>query len=99
MIFTIEQISESYWKVFINNPPLNIFDPEFSVALRETMDQLEASQTLKVVVFESLNPDFYVAHAELIRVFEFPKGLGETGLSISWPDVSKRLEQIGRAHV
>jgi len=93
MIFTIEQISESYWKVFINNPPLNIFDPEFSVELRETMDKLEASEILKVVVFESLNPDFYVAHAELIRVFEFPKGLGETGLSISWPDVSKRLEQ------
>lgn len=93
MIFTIDKVGASYWKVFINNPPVNIFDPKFSVQLRETMEELEGNVNLKVVVFESANPDFYVAHAELIDIFEFPKGTGETGLSISWPDIAKRLEQ------
>ncbi|MGE9312366.1 enoyl-CoA hydratase/isomerase family protein [Niabella sp. CJ426] len=93
MIFTKQVISESYWKVSINNPPVNVFDPEFSVQLRDLMDQLEANEQLKVVVFESANPDFYVAHAELVNIFEFPKGEGKTGLSKSWPDVAKRLEQ------
>jgi enoyl-CoA hydratase/carnithine racemase len=93
MIFTTQKINENYWKVIINNPPVNIFDPKFSIQLRTTMDQLEANENLKVVVFESANPEFYVAHAELIDIFEFPKGVGETGLSISWPDVAKRLEQ------
>ncbi|WP_343566585.1 enoyl-CoA hydratase/isomerase family protein [Sphingobacterium sp.] len=93
MIFTTNKVSQYYWKVTIDNPPVNIFDPEFSVQLRELMSELEANENLKVVVFESANPDFYVAHAELINIFEFPKGTGDTGLSISWPDVAKRLEQ------
>lgn len=93
MIFTQQTIDKNYWKVSINNPPVNVFDPEFSIQLRELMDQLEANEELKVVVFESANPDFFVAHAELVNIFEFPKGEGKTGLSKSWPDVAKRLEQ------
>ena len=93
MIFTTEKISDSYWKISINHPPVNVFDPEFSIQLRTVMDELEANENLKVVVFESANPDFYEAHAELGNIFEFPKGEGKTGLSKSWPDIAKRLEQ------
>lgn len=93
MIFTTQKINESYWKITIDHPPVNVFDPEFSIQLRTLMDELEGNEHLKVVVFESGNPDFYVAHAELINIFEFPKGEGKTGLSKSWPDVAKRLEQ------
>lgn len=93
MIFTTNKISDSYWKISINHPPVNVFDPEFSIQLRTVMDELEANENLKVVVFESANPDFYVAHAELVNIFEFPKGEGKTGLSKSWPDIAKRLEQ------
>src|SRR6218665_1156468 len=93
MIFTTQKTNESYWKVGINNPPVNVFDPKFSIQLRTLMDELEANENLKVVVFESANPDFYVAHAELVNIFEFPKGEGKTGLSKSWPDIAKRLEQ------
>lgn len=93
MIFSKQIVSDSYWKVIINHPPVNVFDPEFSVQLRTLMDELEANPHLKVVVFESGNPDFYVAHAELVNIFDFPKGEGKTGLSKSWPDVAKRLEQ------
>ena len=93
MIFTTKKISESYWKVSIDNPPVNVFDPNFSVQLRTLMEELEANEHLKVVVFETANPEFYVAHAELVNIFDFPKGVGETGLSLSWPDVAKRLEQ------
>lgn len=93
MIFTTNKISDNYWKIAINHPPVNVFDPEFSIQLRTVMDELEANENLKVVVFESANPDFYVAHAELVNIFEFPKGEGKTGLSKSWPDIAKRLEQ------
>ncbi|MFD2581534.1 enoyl-CoA hydratase/isomerase family protein [Pedobacter vanadiisoli] len=93
MIFTKQSISESFWKISINHPPVNVFDPEFSIQLRTLMDELESNENLKVVVFESANPDFYVAHAELVNIFEFPKGEGKTGLSKSWPDIAKRLEQ------
>jgi enoyl-CoA hydratase/carnithine racemase len=73
MIFTIDKVSESYWKVFINNPPVNILIQNSPCSF-ETMEELEANENLKVVVFESANPDFYVAHAELIDIFNFQKG-------------------------
>ncbi|GAB3572270.1 enoyl-CoA hydratase/isomerase family protein [Hymenobacter daeguensis] len=93
MIFTINRISAAYWKVAFNHPPLNVFDGEFSQQLMPLMDELEANEDLQVVVFESANPDFFVAHAELINPAGYPKGLGRTGLSASWPDIAKRLEQ------
>ncbi|MHC0443298.1 enoyl-CoA hydratase/isomerase family protein [Flavobacterium sp. 3-210] len=93
MIFTTKKISESYWKVTIENPPINVFDAEFSKQLIVLMNEMEAEENLKVVVFESANPDFFVAHVELLNITDFPKGTGKTGLSISWPDIAKRLEQ------
>jgi enoyl-CoA hydratase/carnithine racemase len=93
MIFLKQKISNGYLKVTFNNPPINMFDTEFSKQLIVLMDELEADENLKVVVFESSNPDFFVAHVELLNVNNFPKGLGKTGLSVSWPDIAKRLEQ------
>jgi len=93
MIFKTKEIVEGYWKVTFDNPPINMFDTEFSKQLIALMDEMEADHKLKVVVFESANPDFFVAHVELLKVNEFPKGIGKTGLSISWPDIAKRLEQ------
>jgi enoyl-CoA hydratase/carnithine racemase len=93
MIFTTNKVSEAYWKVSIDNPPINMFDVEFSKQLMTLMDELEANENLKAVVFETANPDFFVAHVELIHAGDFPKGVGRTGLSIAWPDIAKRLEQ------
>lgn len=92
MILTSKKVNENYLKVFINNPPINMFDPAFSLELRTLMDELENDENLKVVVFESENPDFFIAHLELLHANDFPKGAGKTGLSLSWPDVAKRLQ-------
>jgi len=93
MIFTTNKISSAYWKVRIDNPPVNLFDTDFSKQLMVLMDEMEAAEDLKVVVFETANPDFFVAHVELLHAGDFPKGIGKTGLSIAWPDIAKRLEQ------
>lgn len=93
MIFKTDKISDGYWRVTFDNPPINMFDTEFSKQLMVLIDEMEANEKLKVVVFESANPDFFVAHVELLNVNDFPKGTGKTGLSIAWPDMAKRLEQ------
>lgn len=92
MIFTTQKVSSGYWKIIINNPPINMYDTEFSKQLMVLMDEMEANENLKVVVFESADPDFFVAHVELLNVGDFPKGTGKTGLSIAWPDMARRLE-------
>jgi len=99
MILTTKKINENYWKVIINNPPINLFGPEFSVELITLMDELEANEDLKVVVFESVNPDFFIAHVDILGAGNFPKGEGKTGLSKSWPDIAKRLEQAPFASI
>jgi enoyl-CoA hydratase/carnithine racemase len=99
MILTTKKVSDNFWKVFINNPPINLFGPEFSLELISLMDELEANENLKVVVFESANPDFFIAHVDILGASNFPKGEGKTGISKSWPDIAKRLEQAPFASI
>ncbi len=40
------------------------------------MTDLEADPSVKVVVFQSANPDFYVAHLDVAKAAERPEVLG-----------------------
>lgn len=99
MILTTKKVSDQYWKVIINNPPINLFGPEFSLELIDLIEALEGNKNLKVVVFESANPDFFIAHLDILKASEFPTGPGKTGLSRSWPDIAKRLQQAPFASI
>jgi enoyl-CoA hydratase/carnithine racemase len=82
----------AYLRVSINNPPLNLFDPEMSDSLQELIATLEGDEDLKVVVFDSAVPDYFMAHVDLARVVELSTKPGPTGLS-PWPDVALRLQR------
>ena len=53
--------------MIIENPPINLYDPEMFAELNVLMDTMEADTELKVVVFESANPDYFIAHYDLER--------------------------------
>ncbi len=55
----------SYWRVVFDNPPLNIMGATMFRGLQELLARMDASSSLRVVVFESANPDFYLAHFDL----------------------------------
>ncbi len=93
MIFTKTKVNDGFTTVIFNNPPINLFDAAASIELGGLMDELEADENLKVVVFKSKNPNYFMAHAELLHLDAYPQTLGKTGLSLSWPDIGKRLEQ------
>ena len=84
--------SPTYLRVTINNPPLNLFDPELSDDLQELIGLLESDVQIKVVVFDSAVPDYFMAHVDLARVAELSTAPGPTGLS-PWPDVALRLQR------
>lgn len=84
--------SSAYLRVTINNPPLNLFDPELSDDLQELIEFLEKDVQIKVVVFDSAVPDYFMAHIDLARVAELSTAPGPTGLS-PWPDVALRLQR------
>jgi enoyl-CoA hydratase/carnithine racemase len=80
-----EQRSPGYWRVTFDNPPLNLYDPELEAALAEVIDQLEENPEIKVVVFDSALPDFFMAHLNLGRAAEFGTGMP------TWFDIVNRL--------
>jgi len=57
--------SPAYWRVLFDNPPLNIVGASMFKGLQDLLARMDGSPSLRVVVFESANPDFYLAHFDL----------------------------------
>ena len=51
--------------VAIDNGPINLLDAALITDLYNAGQQLAADNTIKVIVFESANPDFFIAHADI----------------------------------
>ena len=74
--FNIDSSSPGRWTITFSNPPINIFVPTTIVELGALMTEIEADPSLKVVVFQSANPDFFVAHLDVAKAAERPEVLG-----------------------
>src|SRR5436309_3225838 len=82
---------KGYYRAVIENPPLNLADPEFFYDLRWLIDTLDADDEARVVVFESATPDYFLAHFDLVTGQDADRdAAGPTGLPL-WPDLSTRL--------
>ena len=57
--------SPAYWRAVFDNPPLNIMGATMFRDLQELLARMDASPDLRVVVFESANPEFYLAHFDI----------------------------------
>src|SRR6187402_3491840 len=88
----IKKHSPAYWRVTINNPPLNLFDQEMCDELRALIETLEQDEEVKVVVFDSADPDYFISHLDVVRAAEMDLSPGPTGLSV-WPDFAVRIEK------
>jgi enoyl-CoA hydratase/carnithine racemase len=83
--FNIDHTHPGQWTITFNNPPINMFVPETIVQLGALMTDLEADPAVKVIVFQSANPDFFVAHLDVSKAAERPGVLG------LWRDFVLRL--------
>ena len=63
--FRIVEESPAYWRVVVDSPPFNIMGARMFAALQALLARMDDSPGLRVVVFESANPDFYLAHFDL----------------------------------
>src|SRR6266436_574914 len=86
--------SPAYWRVTFNHPPLNIFGPETIPQLNEIITALETDGDVKVVVFDSAVPGFFLTHYDFLAKLEDTTGLppGPTGLQ-PLPDMLVRLSR------
>src|SRR6478735_10362546 len=73
----------AYWRVVFENPPFNMVDATIFEGLQDLLGRMDASPSLRVVVFESANPEFYLAHFELTgEIGNIMTAVGPSGLPI-----------------
>src|ERR1700747_2835015 len=78
----VEETS-AYWRVVFDYPPFNIVDATIFEGLQDLLARMDASPSLRVVVFESAYPDFYLAHFDLTgKTGNITTAVGPSGLPI-----------------
>jgi enoyl-CoA hydratase/carnithine racemase len=83
--FNIDRGYPGCWTITFSNLPINMFVPETIVELDAIMTELEREPSLKVVVFQSANPEFFTAHLDVAKAVEKP------GVLDLWRDFVLRL--------
>jgi enoyl-CoA hydratase/carnithine racemase len=58
--------------VTIDNPPINLLDLPLMQNIDRLGREIEADDDVKVVVFDSANPDFFIAHADVNLILQMP---------------------------
>ena len=84
--------SPAYWRVTIDNPPINVMGPEMVREFQALINALEADEHVRVVVFDSAVEDYFLNHSDFFAKLEDLTSMpaGPTGLP-PWPDFLARL--------
>jgi enoyl-CoA hydratase/carnithine racemase len=59
---TVDKQVPGYWRVTLSHPPINTVDDVMYDEVFDLVQAIDAEPGLKVVTFESANPDYFLAH-------------------------------------
>ena len=92
--FSVDRRSPGYCRVTFDHPPINTITATTVAELAELVGLIEQDRDLNVVVFDSANPDFYLAHYDVENDpgRTAALGVGPTGMP-AWLDVLVRLSR------
>jgi enoyl-CoA hydratase/carnithine racemase len=65
-------LEEGVARVVIDHPPINLFDAALIVEMDRVGRALEADSDVRVVVIESADPAFFIAHADVNLILRLP---------------------------
>lgn len=75
--------SSAFWRAVFDYPPFNVMDDTIFDGLQGLLGRIDASSDLRVVVFESAIPDFYLSHFDLTgKLGNVLTAVGPSGLPI-----------------
>jgi enoyl-CoA hydratase/carnithine racemase len=94
--FTLDNSTRSLWRATFNHPPINLIDSVMIGELRELFAEVETDQGPTVLVFDSADPDYFLAHYDITAVNRslvdsLPPG--PTGFH-PWIDLLVRLSKL-----
>jgi enoyl-CoA hydratase/carnithine racemase len=92
--------SPAYWRVTIDNPPINVMGPEMVREFQQLITALESDEQVRVVVFDSAVDDYFLNHSDFTAKLEdlLSMPAGPTGLP-PWPDFLVRLTHLPVASI
>jgi len=90
----LERRTPAYWRVTLDNPPFNIFGPKTIPELNAVITAIENDPMVKVVVFDSAVPGFFLTHYDFVPDVAETTDLapGPTGMH-PLPDMLVRLSR------
>src|SRR5579863_1420809 len=96
----IARRSPAYWRVTIDNPPINVMGPAMVREFQGVIDALETDEHVRVVVFDSAVDDYFLNHSDFTAKIEDLTSMpaGPTGLP-PWPDFLVRLTRLPVASI
>lgn len=68
------EVSGGVADAVIDHPPSNLVDGAFIAALAGLLRELEADDSIRVVVFTSADPDFFLMHGDVQSILAIPPG-------------------------
>jgi len=82
-------------------PPMNLLGPELVRDLVSLIQQAEADNAVKVLVFRSADPDYFISHVDVTRIKEYreeaAKLVGEASIGLLFRRLStSRLVSIAQ---
>ena len=79
----VTEETSAYWRITFDYPPFNVADGTMFEALQRLLARMDADSMLRVVVFESALPDFYLSHFDLTgKLGNVMTAVGPSGLPI-----------------
>jgi enoyl-CoA hydratase/carnithine racemase len=66
------RVEEGVAWVTIDHPPINLFDMALIADMLRIGEELERDDAVRAVVFQSANPEFFVAHADVALIQTLP---------------------------
>ena len=94
MVFETLAIRQDGAAVFaeIAAPPMNLLGPELVRDLVSLIQQVEADQSVRVLVFRSADPAYFISHVDVTRIKEIREAVatfpGETSLALLFRHLS-----------
>lgn len=83
----------AYWRIIFDYPPFNVADGTMFQALQDLLARMNVDPSLRVVVFESANHDFYLSH------FDLTGKLGNVMTAVGLPVLADTFVRITRSPV
>src|SRR3954453_20192388 len=66
-------VADGVARVTIDHPPINLFDLQLMLDLSRCAEEVADDDSVRVVVVDSANPEFFIAHADVTLILQLPR--------------------------